>query len=167
MNDIENCLEEISEYSERQVINPLLSFLLSSDENIKQHAITAIGFVVKRLADRDIESARVVMRRLILSLTDESGGIGWGAPEAMGEIMARHEKLADEYHKILISYLDPVGNFLEHEPLQKGALWGIGRLAHARPHLAKDANDLLKPFLESQDPEIRKLAADAHKAVSA
>jgi len=34
------------------------------------------------------------------SLNDESGGIGWGAPEAMGAIMARHTGLADEYANI-------------------------------------------------------------------
>ena len=74
------------------------------------------------------------MRRLMWNLNDESGGIGWRArPEAMGEIVARSERLADEYGHILISYLDPDGNYLEHPLLQRGLLWGIGRFAHARP----------------------------------
>ena len=55
-----------------------------------------MGAVVAHLAEKDMESARVVMRRLMCSLNDESGGIGWGAPEAMGEIIASHEGLASE-----------------------------------------------------------------------
>jgi len=40
------------------------------------------------------------MRRLMWNLNDESGGIGWGNPEAMGEILACHEALANEYAPI-------------------------------------------------------------------
>ena len=61
-----------------------------------------MGEVVSKIAENDLEFARIIMRRPMLNLNDESGGIGWGAPEAMGEIMARSEKLAEEYHKILI-----------------------------------------------------------------
>ena len=63
-----------------------------------------MGQVVSNLADTDMESARVIMRRLIWNLNDESGGIGWGSPEAMGDIMACHERLAGEYHRLLVSY---------------------------------------------------------------
>ncbi len=63
-----------------------------------------MGRVAADLADRDMESARVVVRRLMWNLNDESGGIGWGSPEAMGEIMACHEGLAEEYSCILISF---------------------------------------------------------------
>ncbi|MEA3417440.1 MAG: hypothetical protein U9R02_15080 [Thermodesulfobacteriota bacterium] len=60
-----------------------------------------MGVVVSNLADHDMESARVIMRRLIWNLNDESGGIGWGSPEAMGEIMARNNRLALPFtHKL-------------------------------------------------------------------
>jgi len=150
---------KISEFSARVVVNPLFSFFYNSDELIKWRAVTAMGVVVSNLADHDMESARVVMRRLIWNLNDESGGIGWGSPEAMGEIMARHEGLAKEYYKILLSYIMPDGNYIEHEILQRGVLWGIGRLAHARPNLVKDFAHLLCPYMESPDPALRGLAA--------
>jgi len=141
------------------VVNPLFSFFYNSDELVKWHAVNAMGVVVSNLADYDMESARVVMRRLIWNLNDESGGIGWGSPEAMGEIMASHEGLAKEYYTILISYITPDRNYIEHEILQRGVLWGIGRLAHARPHLVKDFAHLLCPYLESPAPALRGLAA--------
>ncbi len=136
-DDFEKQIEHIKGVSARRVVNPLFSFLCSNDELLKSRAVTAMGIVVSRLADHEMESARIVMRRLMWSLNDESGGIGWGAPEAMGEIMARHSKLADEYHKILISYSKPGTNFIEHESLQEGVLWGIARLAQARPDLVE------------------------------
>ncbi|HID31456.1 MAG TPA: HEAT repeat domain-containing protein, partial [Desulfobacterales bacterium] len=117
-----------------------------------------MGAVVANLAEKDMESARVVMRRLMWSLNDESGGIGWGAPEAMGEIIASHEGLAKEYVSVLISYVREDGNFLEYEALQRGAIWGVGRVAQARPELVQNAVPHLVLFLESPDAAVRGLA---------
>ena len=157
--DFEKALTQISGLSARQAVNPLFSFFYNSDELIKWRAVTAMGAVVSNLADHDMESARVIMRRLIWNLNDESGGIGWGSPEAMGEIMAGHDRLAGEYHNILISYIMPDGNYIEHEILQRGVLWGIGRLAHARPQLVEDSVLFLLPYMESEDANLRGLAA--------
>ena len=118
-----------------------------------------MGRVVDQLAGTDMESARVIMRRYMWQLNDESGGIGWGCPESMGEIMARNENLAGEYWCILISYIRPDGNFLEHEGLQRGVLWAVGRLAHARPQLLKTSVDYLHPYMQTDDPYLRGLAA--------
>jgi hypothetical protein len=117
-----------------------------------------MGAVVGHLADTAMESARVVMRRFMWNLNDESGGIGWGSPEAMGEITAGHAGLADEFACILISFIDPHGNFLEHEILQRGSLWGVGRLAHARRLLAQPAAPFLTAFFDAPDPFLRGTA---------
>lgn len=155
----EKGLEKICQLPARKAVNPLFSFFYNTDELIRWRAITAVGAVVSRLAEEDIESARVVMRRLMWNLNDESGGIGWGSPEAMAEIMARHSLLAKEYNKILISYIIPGGNYIEHEILQRGVLWGIGRVAHARPRLVDYAASFLLPYMQSEDAIHRGLAA--------
>ncbi len=156
--NFESALETIRRMPGRQAVNPLFSFLYSGEEKIRWRAVTAMGAVVGHLADTAMESARVVMRRFMWNLNDESGGIGWGSPEAMGEITAGHAGLADEFACILISYIDPHGNFLEHESLQRGSLWGVGRLAHARPLLAKQAAPFLTAFFDSPDPYLRGTA---------
>ena len=163
--NIESGLAEIGRMPARKAINPLFSFLCSLDELLKWRAVTAMGEVVDRLANTDMESARVIMRRYMWQLNDESGGIGWGCPEAMGEIMARNESLAGEFWCILISYIRPDGNYLEHEVLQRGALWGVGRLAHARPQLLKTSVDYLHPYMQAEDPYLRGLAAWAAGAL--
>ena len=153
--DFDSALETIRRMPGRQAVNPLFSFFYSGDEQLRWRAVTAMGIVVGHLADTAMESARVVMRRLMWNLNDESGGIGWGSPEAIGEITAGHAGLANEFACILISYIDPTGNFLELELLQRGSLWGVGRLAHAHPLLAKPAASFLPAFFDSPDPTLR------------
>jgi len=157
--DLDNALVEMSRLPPRQIINPLLSFIQSGNEKIKWGAVKAVGRAVSRLADRDLEAARVIVRRLMWNLNDESGGIGWGSPEAMGEILAAHNGLAHEYAHILLSYAREDGNYLEHEGLQRGLLWGIGRLSEKRPELVRGDAELLLPYLESPDGVIRGLSA--------
>lgn len=164
--DFDVHLKTIRAMPPKRVISPLISFLCAADEMVKWRSVLAIGAVVSDLAQTDRESARVILRRLMWHLNDESGGIGWGVPEAMGEIMACSPKLAEEYGFILVSYLRPDGNYIEHHMLQRGVLWGFGRLAHARPDLLADAGCLLPPYLASEDADIRGLAAYAAGALT-
>ncbi len=139
--DVEESLDDILKLKPSRVVNTLFTFIQDRDEAVKKRAVTAMGRVVSKMADGNMESARIIMRRLMWSLNDESGGIGWGAPEAMGEIMAVNETLALEYHRILISYVDSDGNYLEYDPLRKGAVRGIKRLIRARPLLMEKFRD--------------------------
>jgi len=164
-NDFNERLPEIGRFPGRQVVNHLFSCLYNLDELIKWRAVTAMGDVVSSLADADIESARVVMRRLMWNLNDESGGIGWGSPEAMGEIIAKNMRLGEEYSRILISYINKDGNYLENEVLQQGVIWGIGRIATVKPHLVKDSFVLLISCIESVDVMLRGLSAWALGAI--
>lgn len=145
----------------RQVVNPLISFFYHPEPLVRWRAVSVFGVAEAALAEAEPESARVMMRRLMWQLNDESGGIGWGAPEAMGESMARSPRLAAEYHTILVSYVRLDGNFLEHPILQRGSLWAVGRLAEIRPDLVERAGPALNPFLRSPDAHHRGLAARA------
>lgn len=156
--ELNDALAVIAAMPARRVINPLFGLLYHGELLVRWRAVTAMGAVAAALADREMEKARIIMRRLMWNLNDESGGIGWGSPEAMGEIMARHSTLAREYASILLSFLDPHRNFLEHERLQEGLLWGVGRLAHERPQLATAAPPLLQPFFSSPVAALRGLA---------
>ena len=167
LENLDRALGVLNGQPARQAINALFSFLPSTDAKVRWAAVTAMGSMVSRLADRQMEQARVVMRRLMWQLNDESGGIGWGCPEAMGEIMASHEGLANEFAHILVSYVRKDGNPLEYEPLQQAAVWGIGRLAEVRPHLVREAVPHLVPFLKVQNAPLRGLAVWARGRLGA
>ncbi len=157
--DFDASLPELLELPVRKVINRLFAHLCDPAELVKMRAVKAIGIVVGNLAEEDVESARIIMRRFMWNLNDESGCIGWGAPEAMGEIMAVSAKLAKEYAHVLVSFIREDGNFLEYEPLQRGVLLGLARLAEVRPGLLQGAATYIQPFLRSEDPHLRGLAA--------
>jgi hypothetical protein len=142
----------------QKIISPLLCFLYETDELIRWRAVRGVGITVSALAEEDLEAARIIMRRFIWSLNDESGGIGWGAPEAMGEIMAENGTLAGEYHRILVSYIDENGNPLENDELERGVMWAIGRLARKRPELFREKTRPILAQLNSADPAKRGLA---------
>ena len=76
--DFTEALELLCELPPRRTINPLFLSFCNPDQKIRWRAITATGAVVANLAEKDMESARIVMRRIIWNLNDESGGIGWG-----------------------------------------------------------------------------------------
>ncbi len=156
--DFVDILPRFSRIPAKQVINPLFSFLYHADDIVRWHAVSAMGLVTAGLAKRNMESARIIMRRLIWTLNDESGGIGWGSPEAMGDILARSPKLAGEFAKILVSYSLPHGNYLEHEVLQRGLLWGLNRLSEVEPQLTHGAAPHVREFLKSNDPYHQGLA---------
>ena len=143
-----------------RVINALCSFLYHKNPVIKWNAVTALGSAVSSLAETDIESARNIIRRLMWNLNDESGGIGWGSVEAMGDILAKNPDLAMEYWPILFSYAREDGNFQENKLMQRGVLWAIGRFCQARSEMPGDTaiRDIM-PFLDSTDAHARGLAA--------
>ena len=161
--DIGRILAELATHPPEALLNALFSGICHADQHTRWHAITAMGGTVARLANQDMEAARIVMRRFMWSLNDESGGIGWGAPEAMAECLASHPGLAGEYTNILVSFMREDGFYLELPPLQRGLMWGIGRLAQVRPQLLRSwqAPLYLLPYLDSEDLMVRALAARA------
>ncbi len=161
--DVERILSELSAHPPETLLNALFSGICHADPKTRWHAITAMGATVARLADQDMEAARVVMRRFMWSLNDESGGIGWGAPEAMAECLALHAGLAEEYTKILVAFMREDGFYLELPALQRGLMWGVARVAQVRPDLLRSwqADRYLLPYLESEEQMVRALAARA------
>jgi HEAT repeat protein len=147
----------------QQAVAPLFSALCNPSPKIRWRAVTGFGAVIAALAEKNPEKARVVMRRFIWSLNDESGGIGWGAPEAMAEIMTKSPRMAAEYHNHVLAYIHEdhcrPDCYLEHAPLRRGAVWGVARLAQVRPDLMKAAEPDLLCLLKDCDGTIRGLAA--------
>ncbi len=159
--------ELLASYPDVVVVNVLFMALCDHDRRIRWRAISCFGDVVPRIEKKQREQARIIMRRFLWSLNDESGGIGWGAPEAMAEIMVNSEHLRGEYLHMLISYaqedgdeLFQDGNFLELPMLQRGLLWGIGRMNYSCTELMLETGvdrELVKYF-DSQDREVKNLA---------
>ena len=166
-NEFEEIQKSLSKYNLQELVSPLISSFCHPLELVRWRSITTFGWVVSKIADENPEAARIVMRRLLWSLNDESGGIGWGAPEAMAEIMCNSTLLRQEYLHMLLSYMREDGediwqdgNFLELPMLQRGLLWGIGNLCALFPTLMREhgvVHDVTQ-YLRSPDLHVVAMA---------
>ncbi len=164
--NFEEAMARITREPPAMMLKPIFSCLCSCHEQVKWYAVSAMGLVVTTLAEKEMEDARIVMRRFMWMLNDESGGIGWGVPEAMAEVMACQPNMAREYAHILVSFMREDGFYLEMPALQRGLMWGIGRLAASSLEnrdllLAKEALNYLQPYKQSTDRVVRGLAVRA------
>jgi hypothetical protein len=164
-------LEEIYHFFETNpqhlVLNSLFGALCNPVETVRWNSICSFGLVVPSLAEKNIEDARIVMRRFLWSLNDESGGIGWGAPESLAEIMCHCRQLRHEYLHILISYMcrdgEEIfqdGNYLELPMLQRGLIWGVGRLSqyHLDEMAKQNIVENVVCYLSSPDKNVAGMA---------
>lgn len=150
------------EAAARSLSGPLLALLPRPE--CSWQAAYGLGLAAALLAQSDMDAARNFMRRLMWSMNEESGNLGWGIPEAMGCILAESRALAREYSRIFISYGHDTGredNFVEYAPLRRGVYWGTGRLAAADAATALPALPHLVRALEDADAGIRGMAAFA------
>ena len=134
-DDWQTRLPDIAALDAREAAGPLLSFLLLGGE-MTFRAAQGLGVTVAALAEKEMEPARNIIRRLMWHMNEESGNIGWGIPEAFAEILARSPKLNKEFAHVLLSYIVDTGkddNFCDHGVLRRSCFWAAGRLAQVYP----------------------------------
>ncbi len=125
----------------------------SYDKNslLTWRAVTAIGKVVDAITEHSLEEGRNIVRRLIWSITEESGGFGWSTLEMLGEIIRRRpEEFGD------IALLIP--EYFEEEIFRPGVLYALCRIGSLWPELIDDGDKLEEMVLEalrSDDPQTR------------
>lgn len=138
----------------------LISFQFNSNLLICMRAVEALGKVAALYAVDDLESLKKLIRRFFWMMNDESGNVGWYAPEAIGEILHNVPILIPEYAHLLPS-------FLVEEPFEKGTRIAIARIAE----IDKSPFDLptckkLVQSLDDFDANIRGSSLVALKALA-
>ncbi|MCD6489998.1 MAG: hypothetical protein J7K20_04660 [Thermodesulfobacterium sp.] len=167
--NINNALISLNKFPPTKVVSPLIGAFLHVKEEVRWKAIIAFGYMVSRIAEKELEKARVVIRRLIWILNEESGGMAWGVPEGFAEALYNHEILKNEYLSIFVSYIwntedtqkYKADNYLEFPPAQRGVIWGLGRLAQKYKNelLTKKAHfHLYKHLISSPDLAVKFLS---------
>ena len=132
----------------RGLLQYLQRLLYNRGDLICWRAIEGYGWVADKLAGEDPEFVRDMLRRQMWSANDESGGIGWSAPEVMGEIIYHRPQMFEEFASIVISFFDEI-------MLRQGVVWAAGRMAQASPELVHEAVSELSVLLDDPDPVLR------------
>ena len=144
----------------KRVLSLLSAQTYHADNLIGWRAVQVFGMAAQRIAEGgaqgDVEYVRNHLRRQFWLVNDESGGIGWRAPELIGETLRRCPGRFEEFVSPLVYLLD-----IEEEDsprFRAGALWAIGRIAPDRPPVALLALPLVLPCLQDADPRARGMA---------
>lgn len=143
--------------SQRRVLSYLVALTYEQDTLLAWRAVEAFGAAAARIADRDPEFVRVHLRRLFWLLSDESGGIGWRAPELIGEVLRQRPAQFTAFMPILASLLDMAAE--DAGRFRAGTLWAIGRVAEKAPDPMQVALPWVASCLDNADPQVRGLAA--------
>jgi hypothetical protein len=140
----------------RRLLSLLSAQTYQTDRLLSWRAVQAFGLAAQRIALQDAEFVRGHLRRQLWLLSDESGSIGWRAPDLIGETLARCPGPFEAFVSPLIYILD-----LEAEDAPRfrvGTLWAIGRIAEGRPGVTALALPLILPCLADSDPQTRGMA---------
>ncbi len=140
----------------KRILSFLTALTYDPEPLIGWRAVEAIGLAAARIAGDNPEFVRIHLRRLLWLLNDESGGIGWRFPEAMGEIIRNRPQQFAEFVPLVISLFDMAAE--DAVRFKPGILWAIGRLGQVMPAAVKTAKPKIIPCLDDLDPQTRGLA---------
>ncbi|MFC2067404.1 DVU0298 family protein [Chloroflexota bacterium] len=129
-------------------------FLYETDENIRWPAIESVAILMNRWwHDGSKERVQEYIRGQLWLLNEESGGIGWSAPEVIAEMIIHIPELLEPYGSIMVT------RALQGQALINNSLWAIGRLGRQiKKVIAVSQEEVLTAF-DSYAPDTLGLAA--------
>jgi len=134
----------------RKLFSVLVRLTYDKETLTGWRAISAIGHVATLYMKNNYEFLRETIRKLLWSLSDESGGIGWSAPEMLGEIVsADPKKMADVVPLIAEIYT------VEEKVFRPGVLYALKRIAQVQPEAVLPFQELVISGLSENDPLAR------------
>lgn len=146
----DNKIDEIGRYyeDEPRVRRAVLSLLFDSKPEICLRAARAIGEISGIEARESTDVPRETIRKILWQMGEESGGLCWYGPEAIGEILVEAPELLGDFWRILVVYT-------EEEPFERGSFRALYRLADKYGKLGEDHENTLLAGLGDDDPTVR------------
>ena len=157
-NDLDAVVSLVQQH--RRALSQLVRIAYDKETLAGWRAIKAIGRVARALVNTDDEFLRVTIRKLLWSLSDESGGIGWAAPEILGEIVSADPgKFCDIIPLIAEVYE------IEEQVFRPGVIYALKRIAETAPELVAHYQKIIISALTDKDPMMRIYALDLVRSV--
>ncbi|MFC1953664.1 DVU0298 family protein [Chloroflexota bacterium] len=129
-------------------------YLYETDENLRWPAIEVVaGLLNSWWHEGKKEKVKEYIRSLLWLLNDESGGIGWSAPETIAETIIAIPELMDPYGDVMVA------SAFESPLLLNGSLWAIGRLGTQIKEAVMIAREKVLAAFDSDNPETLSLVA--------
>ena len=147
-NDLETAVAIVKH--QRQALSVLIRIAYDKDTLAGWRAIKAIGLAAREMAKTDAEFLRETCRKLLWSLTDESGAIGWSAPEILGEIVSAEPRRFPDLIPIIASAYD-----VEEDVFRPGVLYALGRIAEQAPEHVASYQKIVILSLGDKEPLVK------------
>lgn len=135
---------------DRKVLSQLVRLAYDKETLVGRRAIKTVGLIAKALVQQDVQFLREQVRRLLWSLNDESGGIGWAAPELIGEIISADPEAFTEFISPLTMAYDT-----EERTFRPGIVYALSRIADKSPELAAIYQRVIISSLVDVEPVTR------------
>ncbi len=144
-----------------RVVSAIIALTYDKDSLLTWKAIEAMGEVVKEITERSVEEGGNVIRRLLWSITEESGGIGWSALEMLAEVIRNAPEQYAQIVPLIIEYYDEA-------IFRPSVLYALCRIGSAHPELIYDhekVKEILTEALSDPDPTVRGYALFAYRCL--
>lgn len=132
---------------DKKLIRKLQRLLYSGDDLLRKRAADILGKVSALIAEENPRTISKLLQGLFYAITDTAAS-GWGAFEAIGEIIGHKPEL-------FAGYIPQLYQFLQDKTRRVAALQTIGRIAKARPDLFRNITYHFIALLPDPDPLVR------------
>ena len=152
-------LVQLARRDSGKVLRFLISHLCSGDAGLKWKTVRALGVVAADREGMGEDRIRELLRRFVWLLSDESGNVPFGVPEAFGEVLAARPEFQEEFLPLLCSLAyDSERN--QTGLIERGVFWALGRVGASVAACSPEAVEaVVRAAAEHADPETRNIAA--------
>jgi hypothetical protein len=149
-DDLDAIVSQVRQH--KRTLSPLIRLAYDKETLAGWRAIRAVGAAARVLVETNdgYEYLRSTVRKLLWSLSDESGGIGWSAPEMLGEIVsAAPGKFSDIIPLIAEVYT------VEEDVFRAGIVYALSRIAEAAPERVTGYESVIILALKDREPLVK------------
>ena len=136
--------------SNRRALAALVRISYDKETLAAWRAIKSVGLAAKEIVRTDEEFLREAVRKLLWSLSDESGGIGWSAPELLGEIVSSDPKRFSDVIPLIAQVFE-----VEEEVFRPGVVYALARIAETNPEQVAVYQEIVALSLADKDPLLK------------
>lgn len=147
-NDLDSVVSLVQK--NKRTLSQLVRFAYDKDTLVGWRAIKAIGHASRKLVKTDDEFLRITMRKLLWSLSDESGGIGWAAPEILGEIVRVDPAKFGDIIPLIAGVYE-----IEEKVFRPGVIYALASIAEVAPERVACFQEIVLMALVDADPLVR------------
>jgi hypothetical protein len=151
-------LVQLAKRDPAKTLRHLTSRLCSADAPLKWKVVQALAAVTGDREGMSGNRVRRLLQRFLWLLTDESGNVPFGIPEAFGEVLVARPEFQAEFLPLLCS-LAYNPERIQTGAIEQGVFWALGRVGPPAAACSPEAVEAVaRAAQQHPEPETRSIA---------